>query len=113
MAKAGANIDHRFLKSLLAIEDSGLNNPFFSLSPLLRILVVLKLLKEEVTEGPKKNPFLHEADKRIRDILKSCLVSFLYVNNILIYFFKLLRTFWFLMFFSEGRFELTVMDRNL
>jgi len=54
------------------MEDSGLNNPFFSLSPLLRILVVLKLLNEEVMEGPNKNPFLHEADKSIRDILKSC-----------------------------------------
>ena len=54
------------------MEDSGLNNPFFSLSPVLRILVVLKLLNEEVMEGPNTNPFLHEADKSIRDILKSC-----------------------------------------
>ena len=54
------------------MDDSGLNNPFFSLSALLRILVVLKLRKEEVMEGPKRNPFLHDADKSIRDILKSC-----------------------------------------
>ena len=68
-------MDHRFLKSLLAIEDSGpkvlSKKLFFSMSPDLRIFVVLKLLIEEVMEGPNRNPFLHDADKSIRDILKS------------------------------------------
>ena len=78
------------------MEDSGLNNPFFSLSALLRILVELKLRNEEVMEGPKRNPFLHDADKSIRDILKSCqlLVSQHYSYLLL----KPLRTF---LFFSD------------